>query len=77
VLRGLPERKRIESFKTYDAGEVTARAIGAKPELSGWAPEPHDGYSPRALLLHADPADVPSVGSTSASRSFGRACSDV
>lgn len=42
------ERKLISAFKEYNAKEVTSRAMAAKLELSGWAPDAHEGYYPRA-----------------------------
>lgn len=42
------ERGLVDAFKTYNRDKITARAMDAKLELSGHAPDPHEGYFPRA-----------------------------
>ena len=54
------ERKLIDAFKDYNRDQITPRAMAAKLELSGWAPEPHEGYYPRQRnLKHSDNAGLP------------------
>lgn len=42
------EKKLAQSFKDYNKKNLTAPMMDASVRLRGWAPDPHEGYFPRA-----------------------------
>jgi hypothetical protein len=62
-----------EFFDAYNKGNLRQRAVSAKYALSGYAPEPHDGYFPRRV--NSEKTDT--AGEPLAYRQAKRALEDV